>query len=69
MTEIPQLKYKQVGEIYGVRMWIEYGFKQSKSELRCDPQLAEQAKSCSAGRWHIRAVRRKTAGAIAPKRR
>ena len=33
MTEIPQLKYKQVGEIYGVRMWIEYGFKQSKSEL------------------------------------
>ena len=33
MTKIPQIKYKQVGQIYGVRMWIEYGFKQSKSEL------------------------------------
>ena len=32
MTKIPQLKYQQVGQIYGVRMWIEYGFKQSKSE-------------------------------------
>ncbi len=33
MTRIPQIKYKDVGDIYGVRTWVEYGFKQSKSEL------------------------------------
>ena len=33
MTRIPEIKYKEVGDIYGVRTWIEYGFKQSKSEL------------------------------------
>ncbi len=33
MTKIPFIKYKEVGEIYGVRAWIEYGFKQCKSEL------------------------------------
>ena len=33
MTRIANLNYKQVGEIYKNRGWIEYGFKQSKSEL------------------------------------
>ncbi len=33
MTRIPDIKYKEVGRIYGVRAWIEYGFKQCKSEL------------------------------------
>jgi SRSO17 transposase len=33
MTRIPNIKYKEVGKIYGVRQWIEYGFKQCKSEL------------------------------------
>jgi hypothetical protein len=25
--------YKQVGDLYGLRNWVEYGFKQSKNEL------------------------------------
>lgn len=33
MTQIPELKCQEVGEIYGIRTWVEYGFKQSKSEL------------------------------------
>ena len=33
MTKIPNIKYQDVGKIYGVRTWVEYGFKQSKSEL------------------------------------
>ena len=33
MMRIPEIKYKEVGDIYGVRTWVEYGFKQSKSEL------------------------------------
>jgi SRSO17 transposase len=33
MTRIPNLKYRDVGNIYRVRAWVEYGFKQSKSEL------------------------------------
>lgn len=33
MTKIPHLKYYEVGAIYGIRTWIEYGFKQCKSEL------------------------------------
>ena len=33
MTRIPEIKYKEVGDIYGVRTWVKYGFKQSKSEL------------------------------------
>ena len=33
MTRIPEIQYKEVGDIYGVRTWVEYGFKQSKSEL------------------------------------
>lgn len=33
MTNIPQVKYKEIGNIYKIRAWIEYGFKQSKSEL------------------------------------
>ena len=33
MTKIANVNYKQVGEIYKNRGWIEYGFKQSKSEL------------------------------------
>ena len=33
MTKIAGLKYKQVGNYYGLRNWIEYGLKQSKNEL------------------------------------
>jgi SRSO17 transposase len=33
MTKIPNLKYQDVGKIYQIRAWVEYGFKQSKSEL------------------------------------
>ncbi len=33
MTRIPNIKYEEVGKIYGIRAWIEYGFKQCKSEL------------------------------------
>ena len=33
MTKIPQIKYHEVGNIYKIRAWLEYGFKQSKSEL------------------------------------
>ncbi len=33
MTRMADLKYKEVGRIYEIREWIEYGFKQCKSEL------------------------------------
>jgi len=33
MTEIPGVLAKKVGNLYGNRTWIEYGFRQSKSEL------------------------------------
>ena len=33
MTKIPGIKYKEVGNLYGLRNWIEYGLKQSKNEL------------------------------------
>ncbi len=33
MTNIDKIKYQDVGNIYGERTWIEYGFRQSKSEL------------------------------------
>lgn len=33
ITYIPQLKYHQVGNLYGLRNWVEYGLKQSKNEL------------------------------------
>ncbi len=33
MTEIPNVNYKDVGNLYGCRNWIEYGLKQSKNEL------------------------------------
>jgi SRSO17 transposase len=33
MTRIPNLKYHQVGNFYGLRNWVEYGLKQSKNEL------------------------------------
>lgn len=33
MTRIPDVKYHQVGNFYGLRNWIEYGLKQSKNEL------------------------------------
>jgi len=32
MTHIPNLKYHQVGNLYGLRNWV-YGLKQSKNEL------------------------------------
>ena len=33
MTHIPELKYHQVGNLYGLRNWVEYGLKQIKNEL------------------------------------
>lgn len=33
MTKIPHLKYHQVGNLYGLRNWVEYGLKQTKNEL------------------------------------
>ncbi len=33
MTQVPGIKYKQVGNLYGLRNWVEYGLKQSKNEL------------------------------------
>ncbi len=33
MTKIPGVKYSQVGNVYGLRTWVEYGLKQSKNEL------------------------------------
>lgn len=33
MTKVPQIKYQEVGQLYGLRNWVEYGLKQSKNEL------------------------------------
>jgi hypothetical protein len=33
MTNIPNIKSSEVGNIYGERTWVEYGFRQCKSEL------------------------------------
>ena len=33
MTQIPGVLAKEVGNLYGNRTWMEYGFRQSKSEL------------------------------------
>lgn len=33
MTKIPKIKYKDVGNLYGLRNWVESGLEQSKNEL------------------------------------
>jgi len=33
MTRVEGISYNQVGDLYGLRNWVEYGFKQSKNEL------------------------------------
>ena len=33
MTCVKNITYKQVGDLYGCRNWVEYGLKQSKNEL------------------------------------
>ena len=33
MTNLAQAPLQEVAKIYGMQMWIEYGFKQSKQEL------------------------------------
>ncbi|MEQ9001668.1 MAG: IS701 family transposase [Coleofasciculus sp. B1-GNL1-01] len=33
MTKVPNIKYYEVGNLYGLRNWIEYGLKQKKNEL------------------------------------
>jgi SRSO17 transposase len=33
MTKITDVKYHQVGNLYGLRNWVEYGLKQTKNEL------------------------------------
>jgi len=42
MTEISGVLAKEVGNLYGNRTWIEYGFRQSKSELgRADGRVTQ----------------------------
>jgi SRSO17 transposase len=44
MTRVPDIKYYQVGNFYGLRNWVEYGLKQSKNELGwADFRLTEYA--------------------------
>jgi SRSO17 transposase len=33
MTKVPGITYAQVGNLFGLRTWVEYGLKQSKNEL------------------------------------
>ena len=33
MTHLDSITYKEVGDLYGLRNWVEYGLKQSKNEL------------------------------------
>lgn len=33
MSDIPGVKYHEIGNLYGIRTWVEYGLKQSKNEL------------------------------------
>jgi SRSO17 transposase len=33
MTKIPNVTYPQVGNLFGLRTWVEYGLEQSKNEL------------------------------------
>ena len=33
MSYVEDISYKQVGDLYGLRNWVEYGFKQCKNEL------------------------------------
>lgn len=33
MTKVPGIKYPAVGNLFGLRTWVEYGLKQSKDEL------------------------------------
>ena len=33
MTKVAGIHYKEVGNLYGLRNWVEYGLKQSKNEL------------------------------------
>lgn len=33
MSKIPGVKYKDIGNLYGYRNWVEYGLKKSKNEL------------------------------------
>jgi hypothetical protein len=33
MTRVPELKYKNVGNLSGLKNWVEYGLKQSQNEL------------------------------------
>jgi SRSO17 transposase len=33
MTKVPGITYKEVGNLFGLRGWVEYGLKQSKNEL------------------------------------
>lgn len=33
MTHVAEIKYHQVGNLYGLQNWVEYGLKQSKNEL------------------------------------
>lgn len=33
MTNVTDIKYSEIGNIYGLRTWVEYGLKQSKNEL------------------------------------
>lgn len=44
MTHVSEINYQEVGNLYGLRTWVEYGIKQSKSELGwADFRMAEYA--------------------------
>lgn len=52
MTRIPNLKYHQFGNLYGLRNWVEYGLKKSKNEHEKGQIFASRTmlKSKSGGR-------------------
>jgi len=33
MSHVEKVKYDEIGNLYGLRNWVEYGLKQSKNEL------------------------------------
>jgi SRSO17 transposase len=46
MTRVPELKYKNVGNLSGLRNWVEYGLKQSQNELDwSDCRVTEYSRS------------------------
>ena len=52
VTNLPGKIEQTVGDLYGWRTWIEYGFKQAKDELGwADYRLTDAATSNAGGNW------------------